>query len=148
MNRTRAGAPPENNVLITDDEVEYVRVLSKRLSKRGFEVTTAFSGSEGIRIARQKDFDVALVDLKMEDMDGLEVLKILKKMIPDIAVIILTGHGSADAAREGLKLGASDYLSKPCDLEELIDAIQRVIRHKHVTDCNIQSKHSQVDQSL
>jgi len=111
-------------LLLIDDEVGYVNVLSNRLSKRNFDVGKATSGSEAFQILRQSDFDVAVLDLKMEDMDGIEILKILKKMAPELVVIMLTGHGSAEAAREGIKEGAYDYLTKPCELDELILKIQ------------------------
>ncbi|MCW8983823.1 MAG: response regulator [Thermoanaerobaculales bacterium] len=107
-------------LLLVDDEVGYLEVLSKRLTRRGFKVTTASSGAEAIRAARKWDFDVAVVDLKMEDMDGIEVLKTLKRMVPDVEVIILTGHGSERAAREGIAQGAFDYLIKPVGLDPLI----------------------------
>ena len=110
-------------VLLIDDEHGYVYVLSKRLSKRGFEVGKASSGSEAFQILRQRSFDVAILDLKMTDMDGIEVLKVLKKMAPELVVIMLTGHGSAEAAHEGIRLGAYDYLTKPCETEELIEII-------------------------
>ena len=87
-------------VLLVDDEEGYVGVLSKRLARRNFEVSSARSGVEGIQILRAKDFDVAVLDLKMEDMDGIEVLKVFKKMCPLMAVIMLTGHGSEQAARD------------------------------------------------
>jgi two-component system OmpR family response regulator len=118
--------PPEIAIklLMVDDEVGYVNVLSKRMSKRGISVTTANSGSEAIQILRRHDFDAALLDLKMEDMDGIEVLKIFKVMAPQMPVIMLTGHGSETTAREGIQYGAHDYLIKPCNLEELIDKIQ------------------------
>jgi DNA-binding NtrC family response regulator len=64
----------------------------------------------------------------MEDMDGIEILKIFKKMDPDLAVIMLTGHGSESAAKDGVKFGAYDYLTKPCDLEELIKKIQEAVQ--------------------
>jgi DNA-binding NtrC family response regulator len=110
-------------VLLVDDEEGYVSILSKRLSRRSFEVTTAGGGAEGIQALRKQDFDVAVLDLKMEDMDGIEVLKVFKKMLPGMAVIMLTGHGSEQAAREGIQFGAFDYLTKPCDLEELVEKI-------------------------
>ena len=110
-------------VLLIDDEVGYIYVLSKRLSKRGFEVSKASSGSEAFQILRQRSFDVAILDLKMTDMDGIEVLKVLKKMAPELVVIMLTGHGSAKAAHDGIRLGAYDYLTKPCETEELIKKI-------------------------
>ena len=111
-------------LLLVDDEVGYIEVLSKRLTRRGFDVTTASSGAEAIRAARRWDFDVAVVDLKMEDMDGIEVLKVLKRMVPSLHVIILTGHGSERAARDGIAQGAFDYLIKPIGLEPLIVRIQ------------------------
>ncbi len=110
-------------VLLIDDEVGYVNVLSNRLKKRNFQIGKASSGSEAFQLLRQDDFDVAVLDLKMEDMDGIEVLKILKKMAPELVVIMLTGHGSAEAAHQGIQLGAFDYLTKPCELEELIEKI-------------------------
>ncbi|MBW1712659.1 MAG: response regulator [Deltaproteobacteria bacterium] len=112
-------------LLIVDDEEGYLEVLSKRMTRRGLNVTTARSGAEAIKAMRRHDFEVAVVDLKMEDMDGIEVLKVFKKMDPNLAVIILTGHGSEQAAREGLALGAFDYLTKPCDLDDLLSKIKQ-----------------------
>ena len=112
-------------LLLVDDEEGYVSVLAKRLSKRNFQVKTALSGSEAIRILRNESFDLAVLDLKMEDMDGIEVLKIFKVMEPQMPVIILTGHGSETAAREGMEYGAFDYLVKPCDLSELVERIRQ-----------------------
>ena len=110
-------------VLLIDDEQGYVKVLSNRLSKRGFDVGQAESGSEALQVLRQRRFDVAILDLKMADMDGIEVLKILRKMAPEMVVIMLTGHGSAEAAHEGIREGAYDYLTKPCEFDELIQKI-------------------------
>jgi len=116
-------------LLLVDDEEGYVKVLSKRMARRNMEVMTALSGAEGIQRLRKQDFDVAILDLKMEDMDGIEVLRVFKKMVPDLPVIMLTGHGTEKAAREGLDLGAFDYLTKPCDLEELVKKIRAACRH-------------------
>lgn len=115
--------PGPIRLLLIDDEEAYVQVLAKRLGRRNIQVTPALSGSEAIQKLRRDDFDVAILDLKMEDMDGLEVLKIFKKMVPNMPVIMLTGHGSETAAREGLELGAFDYLTKPCDFEDLVSKI-------------------------
>jgi DNA-binding response OmpR family regulator len=114
-------------ILLVDDERGFVDVISKRMSKRNIEVTKAYSGREALQALRKTDFDAAVLDLKMEDMDGIEVLKIFKKIIPDLPVIMLTGHGSEEAARDGIQLGALDYLTKPCDLEELIVKIKEVV---------------------
>ena len=111
-------------LLLIDDEEGYVTILAKRLAKRNFLVKTALSGVEAIRILRSESFDLAVLDLKMEDMDGIEVLKVFKAMEPEMPVIILTGHGSETAAREGMEFGAFDYLVKPCDLSELVERIR------------------------
>ncbi len=111
-------------LLLIDDEEGYVTILAKRLAKRNFLVKTALSGVEAIRLLRNESFDLAVLDLKMEDMDGIEVLKVFKAMEPEMPVIILTGHGSETAAREGMEFGAFDYLVKPCDLSELVERIR------------------------
>ena len=117
-------------LLFVDDEKGFVDVLSKRLSKRGVDVCQAYSGTEGVRALRKQDFDVALLDLKMEDMDGLEVLKIFKKIYPEMEVIMLTGHGSEKAAKEGIEYGAFDYLTKPCELENLLKKVNQAVKKK------------------
>lgn len=118
------------NVLLVDDEKGYLNVLANRLSKRSIKATKAFSGTEAIQILRKQDFHVVVLDLKMEDMDGIEVLKVMKRMVPDLPVIILTGHGSQTAAKEGISFGAFDYLTKPCELSELMDKIHEAHRHQ------------------
>ncbi len=115
-------------LLLVDDEEGFVNVISNRMGKRQIKVTKAFSGTEGIQALRKQDFDVAILDLKMEDMNGIEVLKIFKKMDPAMPVIMLTGHGSEQAAREGMECGAFDYLTKPCELEQLIQIINEALR--------------------
>jgi len=117
-------------LLLVDDEEGYVNILSKRLTKRKFEVFVALSGAAGIQALRGRDFDVAVLDLKMEDMDGIEVLRIFKKMVPEMAVIMLTGHGSEQAARDGMAFGAFDYLTKPCELDELVEKIKQACKRR------------------
>ena len=115
-------------LLLVDDEKGFTDIIAKRMSKRDIDVTKAYSGTEALQAIRKANFDVAVLDLKMEDMDGIEILKIFKKMDPDLAVIMLTGHGSEAAAKEGIKFGVFDYLTKPCDLEELIKKIQEAVQ--------------------
>jgi DNA-binding NtrC family response regulator len=122
--------PPFLNVLLVDDEKGYLHVLSNRLARRGITPTAAFSGTQAIQILRKNDFHVVVLDLKMEDMDGIEVLKVIKRMVPTLPVIILTGHGSQTAAREGIAHGAFDYLTKPCELLTLINKIDQAHRHQ------------------
>ncbi len=112
-------------VLLVDDEVGFADILAKRLGKRGMTVTPVYTGTGAIQTIRKNDFHVAVLDLKMEDMDGIEVLKIFKKAYPEMAVIMLTGHGSEQAAKEGIKYGAFDYLTKPCELEDLVKKIHQ-----------------------
>ncbi len=127
---TNPDRDPPIRLLLVDDEVGYVDVLFRRLSKRGFEVSRAYDGAEALRVMRRKDLDVVLLDLKMADMDGIEVLKILKLLDPDVQVIMLTGHGSATAVRQGLELGAYDYLMKPYGLDDLVAKVQAAFREK------------------
>ncbi|MBF0119351.1 MAG: response regulator [Desulfobacterales bacterium] len=115
-------------VLLVDDEQGYINILTKRMAKRNIYATCAYNGSEGIQILRKQDFDVAVLDLKMQDMDGLEVLKVFKMMAPKMPIIMLTGHGSESAAREAVKMGAFDYLTKPCNLSHLIEKITLALK--------------------
>jgi DNA-binding NtrC family response regulator len=117
-------------LLLVDDEEGFVNVLANRLGRRNIDVTKAYSGSEAIQILRRQDFDVAVLDLKMEDIDGIEVLGIFKKMVPKMAVIMLTGHGSERAARQGMEQGAFDYLMKPCELDELLAKIRQAVKQR------------------
>lgn len=114
-------------VLLVDDEVGFTDVLAKRLARRGLTVSVAQSGAEGLRLLREHDFDVAVLDLKMVDMNGIEVLKVFGKMVPTLPVVMLTGHGSEEAAREGLKAGAADYLLKPCSIDELLERLHAAV---------------------
>lgn len=113
-------------ILLVDDEAGFVDVMAKRLEKRGFEVAAAYSGNEAVQVMRRADFDIVVLDLKMEGMDGLEVLRIFKVMAPELPVIILTGHGCLSSAEEGLKMGAADYISKPYDFEKLVEKIRSI----------------------
>ncbi|GAB6057453.1 response regulator [Desulfonatronum parangueonense] len=110
-------------LLLVDDEQGFADILSKRLKRRDIDVTSVLSGTDAIQALRGRSFDISILDLKMEGMDGIAVLKVFKVMAPEMPVIILTGHGSEEAARDGMALGASDYLMKPCDLEDLIHKI-------------------------
>jgi DNA-binding response OmpR family regulator len=123
----KSGDMPQVRLLVIDDERAFVSTLAKRLAKRNILATQAFSGREGIQILRRTDFDVVLLDLKMEDIDGMEVLRIIKIMVPELPVIMLSGHASEETARTGKKAGAFDYLTKPYDLNELIDRIHSAI---------------------
>lgn len=125
-----SGAMEKIRVLLVDDEAAYVDVLANRLGKRGFDVKKAYTSPEALLVLRTQQFDVAVLDLKMPDMDGIEVLKIAKQVNPDLQVIMLTGHGSAAACEQGLALGAFDYLMKPCEFETLVEKIREAFQKK------------------
>jgi two-component system NtrC family response regulator/two-component system response regulator AtoC len=118
---------PENpkpiRLLIADDEEDLVTFLAHRLRKRGLDVTMALSGSEAVSAAAELKFDVAVVDLKMPDLDGITVIEQIKSLQPFIEAIMLTGHGSHDSAWEAGRLQAFRYILKPYDFEELHDLI-------------------------
>lgn len=111
-------------VLIADDEVEFASTLSTRLQLRNFEAAMVTSGEAALRAVADNCPNVLLLDMKMPDLDGLEVLAKLKDENPRLKVIILTGHGSFVVGREGMELGAFDYLMKPVDLNLLIAKIE------------------------
>ena len=113
-------------LLLVDDEEGFVQVLSKRLGKRITIVTTALSGEGAIQQCKRQKFDIMLLDLKMEFMDGIEVLKALKEIGIDMPVIMITGHGSLEDAKKGIDSGAVDCLPKPYDFEELVKKIREI----------------------
>jgi len=115
-------------VLIADDEVEFASTLVTRLQLRKFNITMVTSGEATLKAVEKERPDVLLLDLKMPDLDGLEVLAKLKDRYADIKVIILTGHGSFEVGREGMELGAFDYIMKPVDLDLLIKKIEEAYR--------------------
>jgi len=112
-------------LLIVDDEVRFLQTLTQRLTLRGFQVTAASNGAAALDAARDKRFDVALVDLKMPGMDGERVLELLKEGDPFTEVIILTGHGSVDSAVRCTQAGSYQYLQKPCETAELVAVLEK-----------------------
>jgi DNA-binding NtrC family response regulator len=112
-------------LLIVDDEVDFLNSVAKRLELRGFKVTPVTNGKDALKAAKKGEFDLALLDLKMPGMDGTEVLGLLKEKHKFLEVIILTGHGSIDSAVETTKLGAFDYLTKPYELDNLLEVLKR-----------------------
>lgn len=117
--------PDKIKLLIVDDEVKFLDSIAQRLELRGFDVTKASSGAAAVEAAKEGRFDLALLDLKMPEMDGTQVLAKLKKDHKFLEVIILTGHGSLDSAVECTKLGAFGYLPKPYELENLLDVLKQ-----------------------
>jgi len=116
--------PRKIKVLLVDDEEDLVTLLAERLAKRQMEVVYATSGEEALAICDDRSFDVAVIDLKMPQMDGVEVMQRLKAIQPMIETIMFTGHGTMESALEAGKLDAFRYVMKPCDFDELVGVIQ------------------------
>jgi DNA-binding NtrC family response regulator len=115
---------PGSRVLLVDDETIFTKNMAKLLKFRGYEVTAVNSGDAAIRELEQNHFDVTVLDLKMPGMDGITTLKEIKKLGLFTETLILTGHGSIDSALEAMKLGAYDYLTNPCEIDELVAKIE------------------------
>jgi len=113
----------KKRILLVDDEKDFVEALAERLRNRDFDVTTAFTGEEALERLKEYNFDVAIVDVKMPGLDGIETLKGIKKLKPLTEVLMLTGHGTVETAIEGMKHGAYDFLMKPCEMDTLLKKI-------------------------
>jgi len=119
-------------VLVVDDDHAFRKHLSRALIRRGYDVWSAEGGKDAINIVEDKSFDVAIVDLKMQEMDGIRVIEGLKNIQPSIVGIVLTGYGSIPTAVKALKLGAYHYLTKPCQIAELETILQEVKDERNI----------------
>ncbi|GAB6126824.1 sensor histidine kinase [Humidesulfovibrio idahonensis] len=114
-----------NAVLLVDDERDFADLLAERLQARGFQVKTAYDGEDALRLAAELELDVAVLDVNLPGIDGLSLLRELKKLKPQVEALMLTGQNDLATAVTGMKLGASDYLVKPVPIERLAEAILR-----------------------
>jgi len=113
------------NFLFVDDEKAFLDTLAKRMKKRGLSPSSVYGGEEALSfLADHPKTDVVVLDVKMPGMDGLETLTEIKAQFPLVEVVMLTGHATVDSAIEGMKLGAFDYMMKPCDLDQLIEKLE------------------------
>jgi DNA-binding NtrC family response regulator len=108
------------NLMLVDDEERFLATTAKLLERLGHHVLTASSGPDALEILTTRDVDVIILDVKMPGMSGLEALREIRLRFPLIEVIMLTGHGTIESAVEGLKSGAFDFVTKPCDIDSLI----------------------------
>ena len=119
------------NVLLVDDEVPFVETMTKRLTKRELDVMSAHTGKDAlITLDHHPGIEVVILDVKMPGMDGIETLKEIKKSYPLTEVIMLTGHATVESAIDGMKLGAFDYLMKPCDMDQLMAKVAEAAAKK------------------
>jgi MFS superfamily sulfate permease-like transporter/ActR/RegA family two-component response regulator len=121
---------PELRVLLVDDERDFVQTLAKRLNIRGMNADICFDGQKAIKMVRANEYDVVILDVKLGGASGEEILIKLKEIRPGLAVILLTGYATIDSVVEAMKHGASDYLLKPLDIEELTLKIRMAHRDK------------------
>jgi DNA-binding NtrC family response regulator len=111
--------------MLVDDEAPFVDTLTKRLSARNLHIVAAYSGYEALeKLKAANNVDVVILDVKMPGMDGIETLREIKKAYPLLEVIMLTGHATVETGIEGMKLGAFDYLMKPCDIDQLMVKVE------------------------
>lgn len=128
---------PRKSILVVDDEKGQREILEMILSGEGYDVTTASSGEAALKFTKEKRFDLALTDLKMTGMDGIELLQHLLAQDSSIIVILLTAHGSIESAKEALRRGAFDYLQKPYDRDTLLRTIHRALSKLDAIDAEI-----------
>ena len=117
-------------VLLVDDETDFVQALAERLKMRDLPADTVYDGEEALSFVEGQEPDVMVLDLKMPGIDGMEVLRQVKKSYPNIQVIILTGHGTEKDEEEARRLGAFDYLKKPVSLDVLIKKMKQAVKQK------------------
>jgi DNA-binding NtrC family response regulator len=117
-------------MMLVDDEERFLSTTKKLLGKKGYDVVTATSGAEALEKIRVENVHVVILDVKMPGMDGITTLKEIKRQFPLIEVIMLTGHATIESAVEGLKSGAIDYLTKPADINEIIEKAEQAFEKR------------------
>ncbi len=133
------------SILVVDDEKSQREILEMILSGEGYDVTPAASGEAALRLAKERRFDLALTDLKMTGMDGIELLQKLLAYDSSIIVVLLTAHGSIDSAKDALRRGAFDYLEKPYDRDALLGTIRRALTKLEALDSEIISASQEIE---
>jgi DNA-binding NtrC family response regulator len=112
-------------VLLVDDELDFLEAMSERMTARGMEVTTASSAKEAIEIIDRMSFDAIILDFQMPEMDGMEALRAIRAKRPESQIILLTGYATLEKGIEAMKIGATDFIEKPADLEALSEKIKQ-----------------------
>jgi len=117
-------------VLLVDDEKEFLQIMSERMEARGMKVTTTDSADKAFSILEKESFDAIIMDFQMPEMDGMEALKTIKNRKPELQIILLTGYATVEKTVEAMKVGATDFLEKPADIEALTEKIKKAKAEK------------------
>ncbi|KKR30559.1 MAG: Two component, sigma54 specific, transcriptional regulator, Fis family, partial [Candidatus Gottesmanbacteria bacterium GW2011_GWC2_39_8] len=137
----------KENILLIDDDDSLRKVIAHHLTLDGYRVISASGGKEGIELFKRGEFDLVITDLKMPDMDGMEVLREIKLLRDDVVVIMITAYGTIEKAVEALKAGAFDYITKPFNRDELKIAIGKALQVKRLEEENLRLK-SELDEKF
>lgn len=137
---TDSPALPTVDLLVVDDDDEYRSTVVRRLARRGYRIQEARDGESALLAAQRRQFDVALLDMVMPGMSGVDLTEKLKSTQPECEVVLLTGQGTVETAVRSMKLGAFDFLSKPCPLADLEVVIERAAARRRLTKENSQLK--------
>jgi len=136
----------EMKIMLVDDEERFLSTTQKLLARKGVAVVTATSGAEALNKLIMENVHVVILDVKMPGMDGIATLKAIKERYPLIEVIMLTGHATVESAVDGLKSGATDYLMKPTDIDELVAKAEEAYAKRKVLEEKIRVAQSRVVQ--
>ncbi len=117
-------------VLLVDDEKDFLDIMTQRMETRGMKVSTSASAKEAIEKIKENSYDAVVLDLLMPEMDGLEALKAIKEIRPEMQIILLTGHATVEKGVEAIKEGAMDFIEKPADMEKLTEKIKKAQAQK------------------
>ncbi len=120
------------NVLLVDDEKDFLEIMAQRMEARDFKITTAESATQALSLIEKKSFDAIVMDFQMPGMDGMEALKAIKATNPELQIILLTSYATVEKTVEAIKAGASDFLEKPADIEVLAEKIKKATADKNL----------------
>jgi len=132
-------------ILVVDDEANMRRTVSANLTKRGYSVASASCGRDAVDLAASEQFDLLITDLKMPDMEGIEVFREIRALAPDIVAVMITGHASIESAVTALRAGIYDYLVKPFNMDEALVAIERALEHRRLSAENVRLRRELAD---
>jgi len=111
-------------VLLVDDEEDFLEVMAERMKARGIDVTTSSTASDALDMIEKESYDAIILDFMMPDMDGFQTLQAIKERRPESQIILLTGYATVEKGVEAMKMGATDFIEKPADLEKLTEKIK------------------------